>query len=185
MMRTETALFLVFVALWGGIWAGAFGGQLCGPPPHNQGAENGDREKNVAHAEKDVSEATRTVAVLVTPPSEKAGGQKEAADKNGYCSAYFTGIDLLNVKITDLLIALFTYLLFIKTAGLYGATRGLQRASIKQSVDMKNPLRRHPVPLGQWKASRNLLAKTLSLQRILSSGKKCTPQSNCAPMFFL
>jgi hypothetical protein len=139
-MRTETALFMVVVALWGGIWAGVFGGQLCGPPPHNQSAEDGDSGKNIAQAEKDVAGATRTGAILIKLPSEKAGEQEKAADKNGYCSAYFSGIDLLNVKITDLLIAVFTYLLFTKTAGLYSATRGLQRASIKQSVDMKDSI---------------------------------------------
>jgi hypothetical protein len=139
-VRTGTAIFIAAVTLWVGLWVGVFGTQLCGPPPHDQRSEYGDSNKDIADLQKDISGSARPSTTIAQIPSQESKTKQQQSAGSGYCSSYFTGVELINVKITDLLIALFTYLLFIKTAGLYSATRGLQRASIKQSADMKESI---------------------------------------------
>lgn len=66
-------------------------------------------------------------------PQAERGNQTVSVSSN--CHYYLSLADFLNVKVTDVLIALFTWLLATKTAGLFKETAGLRQVAKQQEVD--------------------------------------------------
>lgn len=71
------------------------------------------------------------------PKEPKSNYDQRDTGKDHACSYYFAATEFLDVKFTDLLLAIFTIIPAWKTAGLDRATRGLQKLGFRQSRDTR------------------------------------------------
>ncbi len=90
-------------------------------------------------AEKNEQATPKSLVVIPSAPTsnkrEESSTQPHESTEEG--SEYWPTFFGLHIKITDSLLALFTFLLFVYTARLYYATRGLWQVAKDQAIDMK------------------------------------------------
>ncbi|QXX73315.1 hypothetical protein [Methylovirgula sp. HY1] len=119
-VRTETAIFLALLLLWTGLWIGSAIRFSCSGSQTEQSQQNRQTNERIAqpaiHAQSDSG--------------------KNKTKRNDYCSYYFAWAEFFNVKVTDVLLALFTWILAVKTGGLFAETKGLRQAADDQRADL-------------------------------------------------
>jgi hypothetical protein len=130
--RTQifTAIFVVLLAFTFGAATSDSYFQLCGgPSPHNDKL-----------AEETQAAADPSAKALPAQKQPTAHADDKPAEERNSCS--FVGLTLhavhgfWEIKLTDVLLAIFTGLLAVYTRGLDKATRGLQDAALQQGKDM-------------------------------------------------
>lgn len=135
--RVITLIFVVLAAWWIGFWSGIFGEQLC-PAPAKQEQEGGATQDGSDKVEAS-SNSNVTAKPSVNSPQLHAHPEPHQTENTPRCSYYRAIIDrflkFVEFKITDFLIVFFTAILAFKTSSLDRATRGLQRAAVRQTRD--------------------------------------------------
>jgi hypothetical protein len=117
---------LVFLALSVGFIIGA------------NSAPNNIPTQQRAEGTSDTKNQTDTVPPSVSQSHAEQGGTK--ADEKEKHSIWSWIIGVFELKLTDLIIAIFTVVLAVKTSGLFEETAGLRSAADKQSKDMRDSI---------------------------------------------
>jgi hypothetical protein len=114
---------------------------------HSYGTNGGKQSAEGYHAQVDEAH-----------PPEQTSKRKQKQDQTAERLKEFS-IEFLNLKLSDAIIAIFTVVLAVKTAGLFKETAGLRSAADQQARDMKASIKAAEIAAEAAELSANALTQ--------------------------